>query len=252
MIDFATLNQLARQSEIDEFTILREYLQIHFLNQLYKRDDLKQTYFKGGTAIRLLFGSSRFSEDLDFTTQQNVSLIKIIIQEVVKSLSSEFPYLRQKEIKALQGYSVKLYLPTEISSQPLTIKLDFSQRESVLQPLVSPIETALPISSIVLVDHLSPEEILAEKIRAIFHRRKGRDLFDFWFLLSKNTFMNLKLIQAKFDFYKEQFSLADLTAAIKQMDEKEIDQDLRRFLPMSQRKIISQLKRLTLSKLNKT
>lgn len=44
-----------------------------------------------------------------------------------------------------------------------------------------------PISPYPLVVHLSKEELLAEKIRALFVRGKPRDLFDLWFLLTKKS-----------------------------------------------------------------
>jgi len=41
------------------------------------------------------------------------------------------------------------------------------------------------------------EEILAEKIKAIFKRDKPRDVYDLWFLLKKGTRINLSLINKK-------------------------------------------------------
>lgn len=252
MIDIDTLRKLAAETEIDEFTLLREYLQIHFLDRFYRNSRLEKTFFKGGTAIRLLFGSSRFSEDLDFTTGLDKSSLKKIIDSVVVQLSAEFSQISIRQIKTIEGYNCKLYLPTELSKQPLTIRLEFSQRESVKEPVVSPIETALPVAAVSLVEHLSASEILAEKMRALAIRKKGRDLFDLWYLLSKKTQVKPELIQQKFDFYRKKFLLKELLVNIKKWNEEDIDQDLRRFLPVSERKIIGELKRLTLAKLEST
>jgi predicted nucleotidyltransferase component of viral defense system len=253
VIDVNTLNQLAKESEIDEFTLLREYLQIHFLDKFYRSSKLKKTYFKGGTAIRLLFGSSRFSEDLDFTAQLELSIIRSILNDTVRRLSSEFPEISIKDVKTIEGYSAKLYLPTELSRQSLTIKLDFSYRESAVESMVSPVETKLPIGTISLVEHLSAKEILAEKVRALLTRRKGRDLFDVWYLLSKKTVLDDNLVQKKPQTYKKKFLFEELISAIEKWSDEDIDQDLKRFLPVSDRKIILELKRLVLEKLdNKT
>ena len=249
MIDEITLKGLSKKFEIDSFTVLREYLQVKFLDKLYKESTLKNTYFKGGTCLRLVFGSSRFSEDMDFTTFESKDKIKGILERVVKNLSFEFPDISVKDLKTLQGFSFKIYLPTEISEQPLTVRLDFSKRESVIEPMVSPIETSLPILSTVVVDHLSQKEILAEKVRAITKREKGRDLFDLWFLLSKGVALDKEFIGKKLEFYKEDFNLKKLIRKIKGWEDKDIDYDLRRFLPVSERKIIPELKRLILSKL---
>lgn len=47
--------------------IVREYFQHVFLGELYKLPDAEKLLFKGGTALRIVYGSPRFSEDLDFS-----------------------------------------------------------------------------------------------------------------------------------------------------------------------------------------
>lgn len=249
MLDTVNLRKLAKEFEIDEFTVLREYLQIHFLDRFYKIPKLSGVYFKGGTAIRLLFGSSRFSEDLDFSSRVEIPRLRNFLNSATKKLIPEFPGLKIKEVKTVEGYSAKLYLPTEISRQDLTVKLDFSRREVVKEKLTSPIETRLPISGVVLVEHLSKEELLAEKIRALVIRQKGRDLFDLWYLLSKNTRIDIRLMQKKFDLYDKKFSYEELKNIVENWDERDLEQDIRRFLPIPERRIIGELKRLTLEKL---
>jgi len=249
MIDPITLRALSKKFEIDSFTLLREYLQVKFLDEFYKERTLKNTYFKGGTCMRLIFGSSRYSEDLDFTTYETKEKIRGILEKSLKNLSVEFPGISIKDVKTLQGFSFKVYLSTEISNQPLTVRLDFSKRESVIEPMVSPIETSLPIIATIVVNHLSQREILAEKIRAIMKREKGRDLFDLWFLLSKGATLDEEFVGKKLEYYKERFNLGKLIEKITKWEEDNLDNDLRRFLPISERKIIPELKRLILSKL---
>ena len=249
MIDKTTLTQFSQSFDIDEFSVLREYLQVCFLEKFYQNPNSVNTFFKGGTAIKLLFGSRRFSEDLDFTTKLNKTLLKQVIARTKTSLEPEFPHLTVKELDTFEGYSAKLYLPTEISSQNLTIKLDFSQRESVLEKMSSPLETLLPVTTTAVVEHLSAKEILAEKIRALSKRKKGRDLFDLWYLLSKQIPFNLSFVKKKFAFYREDFSVKSLMEKVAKWPEEDIDSDLRRFLPAGDRKIIPQLKRLVLDKL---
>jgi len=251
MIDKTTLAQFAKRFDTDEFSVLREYLQVCFLEKFYQNVNSLNTFFKGGTAIKLLFGSRRFSEDLDFTTKLDEKSLKQIIAQVITSLEAEFPHLTVKELTTLTGYSAKLYLPTEISSQDLTIKLDFSQRESVLEKMSSPLQTLLPVATTAVVEHLSAKEILAEKIRALGKRKKGRDLFDLWYLLSKQTPLNLSFVKKKFTFYQEDFSVKSLIEKVEKWPKEEIDSDLRRFLPIGDRKIIPELKRLVLDKLKR-
>jgi predicted nucleotidyltransferase component of viral defense system len=50
--------------------ILREYLQILLCKQVYRTDAGKRLYFTGGTYLRLIHNLKRFSEDLDFNSNQ--------------------------------------------------------------------------------------------------------------------------------------------------------------------------------------
>jgi predicted nucleotidyltransferase component of viral defense system len=46
--------------------LLREYLQYVILEIIYRSDYGRYLIFMGGTAIHIIHGSQRFSEDLDF------------------------------------------------------------------------------------------------------------------------------------------------------------------------------------------
>ena len=68
MISIETLEKLGRQYQMGIFpNIVREYFQHVFLSELYKLPEAKRLLFKGGTALRIVYGSPRFSEDLDFS-----------------------------------------------------------------------------------------------------------------------------------------------------------------------------------------
>jgi predicted nucleotidyltransferase component of viral defense system len=248
MLDQTTLKILAQTQEIDQYSIFREYLQIKFLNEFYKNKQLVQTYFKGGTALRLIFGSARFSEDLDFTTLIAIKKIKKTLAATVQKLKLEFTQLTLQKLETAQGYSAKLYVPVDFARQPLTIKLDFSTRESVLEPITSPLATDLPIKGISLIEHLSKKELLAEKVRAILHRDQGRDLFDLWFLLHKKVKFDPKFINQKLQFYQESYHHDIFVNKIKSFEQKKLN-DNKKFLPRSLRGIIPELKRLILTQL---
>ena len=128
-------------------------------------------------------------------------------------------------------------------------ELDFSQKENVIDPKVGTIYTNLPITTTSVIKHLSDEEILAEKYRAITNREKGRDLYDFLFLLKKGVKFNLKLVEEKLKFYSETYQAEKFIKKIKNWDEKELDNDLRKFLPLKGRDIIPNIKDLLLRKI---
>ena len=67
MITQDQVETLAKKYKINATTIFREYLQILFLQKLYQKTPSQNIFFKGGTAIHLIYGAPRFSEDLDFS-----------------------------------------------------------------------------------------------------------------------------------------------------------------------------------------
>ena len=56
-----------RNSKIQEQTKIREILQQAALLGLERHGIFEKAAFYGGTALRILYGLDRFSEDLDFT-----------------------------------------------------------------------------------------------------------------------------------------------------------------------------------------
>lgn len=252
MITENQIDELARQFQIDRYSILREYLQLLFLKCFYEQKESKGVYFKGGTAIHFLYRSFRFSEDLDFTSLLPIKGIQKLLQETIRLLGLE--------AAGIEGVNrgVKDHSLTEIiryhyaSKHPLTIRLEFSLREKPLTHKVSPIETIFPIAVYPLVVHLDAEELLAEKIRAIITRHKGRDLFDLWFLLSKEVKINEEYVKNKMKWYKMGYQKQDLLKAIEKYKAGSLENDLRMFLPKNYRPFIGELKDKTLYNLKKT
>ena len=248
MISNNILQDISDKNGIDRYSVLREILQISFLEEVYKIPKSKYLIFKGGTALKVLFGSNRYSEDLDFTTSLDSKEINTLTELAVEQLQKEYPKLSIKNLTTLAGISKKVSLPIDIAPQQLTIKLDFSQREDVILPKSGTIYTNLPITTSSVIQHLSDEEILAEKYRAIINRVKGRDLYDFLFLLKKGVKFNLKLVKKKLNYYNERYEPSRFVEKVNNWDNKELDNDIRRFLPLKDRTIIPEIKSLLLEK----
>ena len=250
MIERAIITDFARKFEIDEYSILREYLQILFLRDFYHLSESVNVYFKGGTAIRFLLHSFRFSEDLDFTADLSKAWTKKLVRAAVKKSSLEAPGLELEVLSDMRNsLSYRIKFPTALSIHALTVKLEFSFREKPLTRRTSVIETELPVSPYPLVVHYDFEEILAEKIRAIVTRNQGRDVFDCWFLLSKNVKMNKKFAKRKLVFYNQKFSLLQLKESIAGIPHQSLKDDLEKFLPRTHRSMVGDLKSLLLKKI---
>src|SRR3989339_1351627 len=71
--------------------ILREYLQSRVIEIIYQQKKSADLVFVGGTALRLLRGLDRFSEDLDFDIDESISSsqIKKLMENVNQQLTKE-------------------------------------------------------------------------------------------------------------------------------------------------------------------
>lgn len=250
MIDKETLQDLAKELKIDYFTVSREYLQLLFLKYFYSQKESEKVYFKGGTALRFLFGSFRFSEDLDFTSLLTKSKLKILINKTLQDLKKEAGEISFQEEKTIaDAFTGRIFQKIKEFNFPLTIRLDFSLREKPILTESSYLETVFPIGPFPQVSHLKIEELMAEKIRAILTRNKGRDIFDFYFLLSKQVPIDWKLVNKKMALYQKTADSNQLIKAINDFSQEEIKNDLTKFLPLTHRDLVGKIKELTLKKL---
>ncbi|MCI0618684.1 nucleotidyl transferase AbiEii/AbiGii toxin family protein, partial [bacterium] len=74
--------------------ILREYLQYKLLEIIFESKFANRFVFMGGTSIRIIYGGSRFSEDLDF---DNFELTKKEFEELSEIVQTRL---------SLEGYSI--------------------------------------------------------------------------------------------------------------------------------------------------
>lgn len=252
--DFITAK--ARESLIDDVTITREYWQLLFLQRLYSQRGSEQMFFKGGTAIRFLLGSFRFSEDLDFTSTLEAERCNALLTatfDFLKTKSGSELEWRKEDVGAkLVNVSVsyRFLFPTARIKQKTSIRLDISGREEPLTrkgSILIPFD--YPISPYPLVLHLSAAEIMAEKVRALFIRGKARDLFDLWFLLTKKIPLDATLVKQKFALYPElEYRLDRLKDKVKAFSHQPqvLKQHLNQFLPHNYREFYRKLPEETL------
>lgn len=254
MLNYDFIASKAKEERIDDVTITREYWQLLFLQRLYLTSGSQDIYFKGGTAIRFILHSFRFSEDLDFTATGKKDRIENLLLSVFdffsKKSGEDLEFKKEKVYIKFEEESLKYRLLFNIrnSLQKSSIRIDVAFREKPLtreQTVLIPFD--YPIAPYPLILQLNSEEIMAEKIRALFVRGKPRDLFDLWFLLTKKIKINQLFIQKKIKLYPElKFNMAILKEKISSYNENELKKELNQFLPENYRNFYKSIKTETL------
>lgn len=249
MITKQFIDDKAIKELIDARTVLREYFQLVFLKYFY-REKLSgfKAYFKGGTAIRFLYDSFRFSEDLDFTCVGDMEATNNLVLKILPAIEDEISgKITVKDERSFfeVGLGKRLVLENELTKQPMGLRLDFSFREAPLDPQTSVISAFnYPVSPMPFIDHYSRKEILAEKIRAILARSKARDVFDLWFLFKKGEKIDWEMIKEKMKVYPElKFGIDDIISRISEYKEIEMAKDMNAFIPKSHRAVYGQVLR---------
>ena len=204
-MDDDKLRRVARQCGVPTAIVEKDYVLSVVLHEMTNSALIHKLTFKGGTALKkVYFKEARFSEDLDFSCMNLeksdiVNVLKAILENK-KIANVRFGILETERTPAGLRLALKY---TSFLSHSQRIRFDFNFREN----LVLPTEKKKLIDDYLLgeasVKVLSLPEVFAEKIHAVMSRTAARDLYDIWFLLSKDVSTDSKIVSKKFAYYNE-------------------------------------------------
>ncbi len=248
MITKEALQKLATQYQTGLFpNIVREYFQQVFLSELYKLPESQNLLFKGGTALRVVYGSPRFSEDLDFSAFKVTNYaIKKYIEDLFVHVLAEIERMGirvevgEKSDKTTGGYfGVATFKMQDY--EPVEVEINISARNGreINGEVDSIANDFVPTYTLM---HLPQEELVEEKIfGALLERKKPRDFYDLYFMMRKN------MLSAE---HKKKLKEVKETILA---DAKKIDfrGELGAFLPVSQQAIIRDFHRTLEAELNR-
>ncbi len=205
---FKALVDQYKKETPDEQTKIREVLQQIALLGLERHGFFERSAFYGGTALRILFGLDRFSEDMDFTLLkpdanfQFTPYLEGMCQEL-RSFGLEVELSQKaKPIETaissafLKTNTLKLYLSLGEEGKARQVnhnaKIHIKLEVDTDPPLHFRVENRLlvqPVSFHVLTLH--PSDLFAGKMHAVLYRAwqkrvKGRDWYDLiWYIQNK-------------------------------------------------------------------
>ncbi|KAF0126482.1 MAG: hypothetical protein FD189_1359 [Elusimicrobia bacterium] len=186
----------------DKLNKAREFLQILALKSLSDQDAFSRLAFIGGTALRVVFGLRRFSEDLDFSVfnaagydfgglcgglEKNFRLngLNAVLDKdrdkTVNSAFLTFPGL--PHALGLSGHKrEKLSIKLEIDTNP---PAGWKMQTTVLNK-----------TYLFSLAHYDLPSLFAGKLHASFYRRytKGRDIYDLFWYLARKVQPNFELL----------------------------------------------------------
>lgn len=208
MLTKRQLQRIAQRHGIGLQAQERDYIQHLFLSVLYGRS--QALLFKGGTALRVLHRSPRYSEDLDFNTTLDLADTKVLFRRAIVDLARfGVTAVARNEWESAVGYSFDLSFQGPLydgrNRSKGKVRVDTNLRPEEVateRRLVSAeYDDVVPF----LLTALTVEHLFAEKVRALLIRGKARDLYDLWFLLEQGIDVDLDLINTKLALYETAF-----------------------------------------------
>ena len=176
--------------------LAREYLQARILGAIQRMGAMIPLAFHGGTALRFLYASARYSEDLDFALEREESRydLRAYLQAIRSELTPEGYALELKVSDQRAVHSAFIRFPG------LLYELGLSPHRSEVLAVKIEVDTTPPagagLATTVVRRHVTLQlqhhdraSLLAGKLHAVLQRPyvKGRDLYDLlWYLSDPN------------------------------------------------------------------
>lgn len=229
MRDIAWIEKTAREKQTSRDNVTREYCQHLFLSKFYQQEGAEKILFKGGTALRILWNSPRFSEDLDFSGKMVQREIENRIQNTLLEIEREGIKTDISESKKTSGGYLARAL-FQWMDMSVSIQVEISQRQKNSR---SGYEQALIqndfLPSYALL-HLPEAELIGEKIAALLARAKPRDFFDLYFILRSS--LNFK------DVFRKDKNLKTKILEKLRATDIHFSGELKQFLPASHHSLL--------------
>lgn len=196
---------------------------------LYLLKDIKNIYFKGGTALnKILLNYARLSEDVDFTVTSNIRAVEKEIKSILKESGFFVNITKDKRVDKftrLIGHYEGFY------GQEGTVFIDLNQKASLIlksenHKILHFYNENIPEFSF---QTLAKKEMLAEKMAATIGRNKPRDHFDLYQIVKKKLPLDLKLVKKKCEGSDHEFNIIKMFNRAKKLKNR-WDEDMEALL----------------------
>lgn len=155
---------------------------------LYSNPTVRESLvFRGGTALNKIYlhPPARYSEDIDFV-QRRPEPIGETLNAIRHVLDN---WLGEPKRKLTERSAKLIYQYKSINKLPAKLKIEINTTEhfQVLDLHSTPYTIKSEwFEGRCVISTYQLEELMATKLRALYQRRKGRDLFDLWHVFTRN------------------------------------------------------------------
>lgn len=208
--------------QVEQDLVIERALMAIFTDKYLK----EKLAFRGGTALHKLYLSpaARYSEDIDL-----VQITAEPFGPIMDKLRGVLSFLGDKPIrKQKQHNNTLIYRFDSEDGIPLRLKVEINCREHHTIFGIQDVKHTMQsewYSGEVLIPSYELAELLGTKMRALYQRRKGRDLFDLWFALSQTNIDPFRIIEAWKFYMKQEDNIVTQKEFLENLEKKILDLD---------------------------
>lgn len=239
MISVETLSAIAARQQTNLSNVVTDYIQILFLYAFYRQKEAARFFFKGGTALHLVFRSPRFSEDLDFSARSyDCRVFENLLNQTLVFMEDAGLKVEIIESKPTTGGCLaifsaagdKFFARIQVEVSLRTPKKLRGESYLARNEFMPPFE----------VQTAEVSALAAGKIEALLTRKKPRDFYDLYFMLRAGMITKLPPEKRRL-----------IINEVKKLNRQQLARELKQFLPRSHRLIFNDLPAVLLRELDR-
>ena len=200
----------------DQERALREIIQEIALLGLWRAKFFEHAAFYGGTALRILYGLDRFSEDLDFSLLREDPSFSLAVYE--KAITAElaafdFDVTVERKVKAIETQVESAFIKANTLIHLLKIGAPWKTHKSRVLKIKIEVDTLPPLGFTTEAKaHFQPipfsiktfalPDLFAGKLHAVLFRErvrnpKGRDWYDLLWYVGRDVAVHLSHLESR-------------------------------------------------------
>jgi predicted nucleotidyltransferase component of viral defense system len=237
-------------------TVEKELLHYEIMATMANHGFLKNLTFQGGTCLRMMYGSNRLSEDLDFAGGHDFNFKQL--ESLQACLHSELSKKHNLKINVAQPNFDQLNKPKNIKVGRWKVSIETEPQDksapwqkirlevatvpahsSSVRPMIKTYPQIPDGYQSILLNCESLEEIAADKFVALALRRsiKARDIWDLTWLHQQRVEADPQLVMDKFSDYQSENGIEILESRLMELpqyiDSGDFVREMERFLMAS-------------------
>ncbi len=213
----------------EDYQVEQDLILSRILIELYQNKHIIDSLvFRGGTALNKLYIKPpvRYSEDLDFVQIKSEPIGPTIVN-IRNSLDN---WLGSPKGKLTERSAKLIYNYISTNGNPAKVKIEINTTEHFQVQTLKRVDFSVTSA---WFDGMSPivtyalEELIATKLKALYQRRKGRDLFDLWYVLRHDLINIENVIKIFYQYCKREDQIITKALFEKNLAQKYLHPDFK-------------------------